>query len=147
MAKRDFLVSLPYHTYNYIIHFLREAAIDPKVLSIHITLYRLAENSDVINALINAARNGKQVQVFVELKARFDEKANIDWSKKLQKAGVNVKVALGDYKVHSKVCLVRRRERGKVVHYATLATGNFNEVTAGIYCVENELTSRRGSYS
>ena len=142
MAKRDFLVSLPYHTYNYIIHFLREAAIDPKVLSIHITLYRLAENSDVINALINAARNGKQVQVFVELKARFDEKANIDWSKKLQKAGVNVKVALGDYKVHSKVCLVRRRERGKVVHYATLATGNFNEVTAGIYCDYNLFTVR-----
>lgn len=142
MAKRDFLVSLPYHTYDYIIHFLREAAIDPKVLSIHITLYRLAENSDVINALINAAKNGKKVQVFVELKARFDEKANIDWSKKLQKAGVNVKVALGDYKVHSKVCLVRRREKGKVVHYATLATGNFNEVTARIYCDYTLFTVR-----
>lgn len=142
MTQSDFLVSLPYHTYDYIIHFLREAAIDPKVLSIHITLYRLAENSNVINALINAAKNGKKVQVFVELKARFDEKANIDWSKKLQKAGVNVKVALGDYKVHSKVCLVRRRERGKIVHYATLATGNFNEVTADIYCDYNLFTVR-----
>lgn len=143
MARADFLVSLPYHTYDYIIHFLREAAIDPKVVSIHITLYRLAENSDVINALINAARNGKKVQVFVELKARFDEKANIYWSKKLDKAGVNVKIALGEYKVHSKVCLIKRREKGKIVYYATLATGNFNEVTAGVYCDHNLFTVRK----
>lgn len=143
MTQADFLVCLPYHTYDYVIHFLREAAIDPKVVSIHITLYRLAENSNVVNALINAARNGKKVQVFVELKARFDEKANIYWSKKLDKAGVNVKVALGDYKVHSKVCLVKRREKGKIVHYATLATGNFNEVTAGVYCDYNLFTVRK----
>jgi polyphosphate kinase len=143
MAQADFLVSLPYHTYDYIIHFLREAAIDPRVVSIHITLYRLAENSDVINALINAARNGKKVQVFVELKARFDEKANIYWSKKLEKAGANVKIALGEYKVHSKVCLVKRREKGKIFYYATLATGNFNEVTAGVYCDHNLFTVRQ----
>lgn len=143
MVQSDFLVSLPYHTYDYIIHFLREAAIDPKVLSIHITLYRLAENSNVINALINAARNGKKVQVFVELKARFDERANIYWSKKLDRAGVNVKIALGEYKVHSKVCLVKRREKGKIAYYATLATGNFNEVTAGVYCDYNLFTVRK----
>lgn len=143
MSKRDFLVSSPYQSYDYIIHFLREAAIDPKVLSIHITLYRLAENSNVINALINAAKNGKKVQVFVELKARFDEKANIDWSKKLQKAGADVKVALGEYKVHSKVCLIKRREKGKVVPYATLSTGNFNEQTAGVYCDHTLFTKRK----
>src|SRR5690606_17834951 len=143
MARADFLVSLPYHTYDYIIHFLREAAIDPKVVSIHITLYRLAVNSDVVNALINSARNGKKVQVFFELKARFDEKANIYWSKKLDKAGVNVKIALGEYKVHSKVCLIKRREKGKIVYYATLATGNFNEVTAGVYCDHNLFTVRK----
>ncbi len=143
MARSDFLVSLPYHTYDYIIHFLREAAIDPKVVSIHITLYRLAENSNVINALINAAKNGKKVQVFVELKARFDEKANIDWSKKLEKVGANVKVVLGELKVHSKVCLVKRRENGKIVYYATLATGNFNEVTAEVYCDHNLFTVKK----
>lgn len=143
MAQSDFLVNLPYHTYDYIIHFLREAAIDPKVVSIHITLYRLAENSNVINALINAAKNGKKVQVFVELKARFDEKANIYWSKKLEKVGVNVKVVLGELKVHSKVCLVKRREKGKIVYYATLATGNFNEVTAEIYCDHTLFTVRK----
>lgn len=143
MERSDFLVSLPYHTYDYIIHFLREAAIDPKVISIHITLYRLAENSNVINALINAAKNGKKVQVFVELKARFDEKANIYWSKKLEKVGVNVKVILGELKVHSKVCLVKRREKGKIVNYATLATGNFNEVTAEMYCDHNLFTVRK----
>lgn len=143
MSQTDFLVSLPYHTYDYIIHFLREAAIDPKVVSIHITLYRLAENSNVINALINAAKNGKKVQVFVELKARFDEKANIYWSKKLEKVGVNVKVVLGELKVHSKVCLVKRREKGKIVSYATLATGNFNEVTAAVYCDHNLFTVRK----
>jgi polyphosphate kinase len=143
MSQSDFLVSLPYHTYDYIIHFLREAAIDPKVVSIHITLYRLAENSNVINALINAAKNGKKVQVFVELKARFDEKANIYWSKKLEKVGVNVKVVLGELKVHSKVCLVKRREKGKIVSYATLATGNFNEVTAAVYCDHNLFTVRK----
>lgn len=142
MSKKDFLVSSPYQSYDYIIHFLREAAIDPKVVSIHITLYRLAENSNVINALINAAKNGKKVQVFVELKARFDEKANIDWSKKLQKAGADVKVALGEYKVHSKVCLVKRREKRKIVHYVTLSTGNFNEQTAGVYCDHTLFTKR-----
>ncbi len=143
MAQSDFLVNLPYHTYDYIVHFLREAAIDPKVVSIHITLYRLAENSNVINALMNAARNGKKVQVFVELKARFDEKANIYWSKALEKAGVSVKIALGEFKVHSKVCLIKRREKGKIVGYATLATGNFNEVTAEVYCDHNFFTVRK----
>lgn len=143
MAKSDFLLNLPYQTYAYVIHFLREAAIDPKVISIHITLYRLAENSNVINALINAARNGKKVQVFVELKARFDELANIYWSEKLEAAGVHVRVVLGTLKVHSKVCLVKRREKGKTAYYATLATGNFNEVTAAQYCDHNLFTVRK----
>ncbi|SEN97176.1 polyphosphate kinase [bacterium A37T11] len=147
MVKRDYLVSLPYQSFDYIVHFLREAAIDPKVTEIHITLYRLAENSRVINALINAASNGKKVNCLLELKARFDEEANIYWSNRLEEGGVTVNTGIADYKVHSKICLVTRKEKGKLVHYANLATGNFNEKTAGIYCdhslftVNKEITS------
>lgn len=140
MKKSDYLVSLPYQSYDYIIHFLREAAIDPKVVNISISLYRLAENSNVINALINAVRNGKKVYCFLELKARFDEKANIDWGEKLTDAGVKVYYGQANYKVHAKVCLVGRREQKTVKYYATLATGNFNEKTATRYCDHNLFT-------
>src|SRR5690606_4188718 len=138
--KSDYLVSLPYQSYDYIIHFLREAAIDPKVVSISISLYRLAEYSNVVNALINAVRNGKEVFCFLELKARFDERANIDWSQKLAEAGANVYFGLADFKVHAKICLVGRKEGKSLRYYATLATGNFNENTANIYCDHNLFT-------
>ncbi len=134
VARRDYLVNLPYQSFDYIIHFLREAAIDPKVVAINITLYRLAENSRVINALINAAKNGKKVFCLLELKARFDEQANIYWTARLEEEGVLVHYGLPDYKVHSKICLVTRREKGKLVHYGNLSTGNYNEKTAALYC-------------
>ncbi|TCC91585.1 polyphosphate kinase 1 [Pedobacter frigiditerrae] len=143
LSERDYLVNLPYQSYDYIILFLREAAIDPKVTEINITLYRLAENSKVINTLINAAKNGKKVNCVVELKARFDESANIFWTNRLMEEGVNVNYGLTDYKVHSKICLVKRIEKGRPVYYANLATGNFNEKTARIYCDHSIFTAKK----
>ncbi len=143
LFERDYLINLPYQSYDYIILFLREAAIDPKVTEINITLYRLAENSKVINTLINAAKNGKKVNCVVELKARFDEKANIFWTNRLMEEGVNVNYGLTDYKVHSKICLVKRIEKRRAVYYANLATGNFNEKTAGIYCDHSIFTAKK----
>ncbi len=143
IAHRDYLVNLPYQSYDYIILFLREAAIDPKVVEINITLYRLAENSKVIHTLINAAKNGKKVNCLVELKARFDEKANIFWTARLEEEGVNVMYGLNNFKVHSKICLVKRIEKGKSSYYAILATGNFNEKTAGVYADHSIFTSRK----
>ncbi len=143
IADKDYLVNLPYQPYDYIILFLREAAIDPKVTEINITLYRLAENSKVINALINAAKNGKKVNCLVELKARFDEEANIFWTNRLMEEGVNVNYGLTDYKVHSKICLVKRIEKRRAVYYANLATGNYNEKTANIYCDHSIFTSNK----
>ncbi|RZM23484.1 MAG: polyphosphate kinase 1, partial [Pedobacter sp.] len=143
LAERDYLINLPYQSYDYIILFLREAAIDPKVVEIHITLYRLAENSRVINALINAVKNGKKVNCLVELKARFDEQANIFWSTRLVEEGVHVNYGLTDYKVHSKICLVKRIEKGRAVYYANLATGNFNEKTARIYGDHSIFTAKK----
>ncbi|WP_353126245.1 polyphosphate kinase 1 [Parapedobacter pyrenivorans] len=140
MAQRDYLVSLPYQSFDYIVHFLREAAIDPKVKEINICLYRLAENSSVINALINAAQNGKTVNCLLELKARFDEEANIYWRNRLEEGGVNVNIGVVQYKVHAKVCLVTRREKRGLVYYANLATGNFNEKTAKNYCDHSLFT-------
>lgn len=141
IAKRDYLINLPYQSFDYIIHFLREAAIDPKVVEIDITLYRLAQNSRIINALINAAKNGKLVNCLVELKARFDEQNNINWTKRLEEEGVVVNYGLLDYKVHSKVCLITRKDKGKTTYYANLATGNFNEQTSGLYCDHSLFTT------
>ena len=143
IAAKDYLVNLPYQSYDYIILFLREAAIDPKVVEIQITLYRLAENSKVANALINAAKNGKSVSVLLELKARFDEQANIYWTSRLMEGGVTVNYGLTDYKVHSKICLIKRIEKEKPVYYANLATGNFNEKTAGLYCDHSLFTANK----
>lgn len=141
MARRDYLVNLPYQSFDYIIHFLREAAIDPKVKDIHITLYRLASNSRVINALINASKNGKRVHCLIELKARFDEQNNIYWSRRLEEEGIVVNYGVLDYKVHSKVCMVTRIEKRRTVYYSVLATGNFNEKTSRIYCDHSLLTT------
>jgi len=144
IAKRDHLVSLPYQSFDYIIHFLREAAIDPKVVSIKITLYRLAENSKIINALINAAKNGKKVNCLIEVKARFDEEANIFWSNKLEESGVNVNYGVLAYKIHAKICLISRKEKGRLTYYANLATGNYNERSAQTYCDYSMFTVHKG---
>lgn len=141
IAKKDYLISTPYQSFDYIIHFLREAAIDPKVREISITVYRLAENSKIIHALINAAKNGKKVTCLVELRARFDEQNNIYWSNRLEEEGVTVLYGIDGYKVHSKICLVTRMEKGKPMHYACLSTGNFNEKTASIYADHSILTA------
>ncbi|MCO4294506.1 polyphosphate kinase 1 [Solitalea sp. MAHUQ-68] len=141
ISKRNLLVSLPYQSFDYVIHFLREAAIDPKVISIKITLYRLAQNSRIINALINAAKNGKHVLVLLELKARFDEENNIYWTQRLEEEGIKVLFGISQLKVHSKICLVTRKEGNRLVHYGNLATGNFNEKTANIYADHSYFTA------
>ncbi len=134
IKKQDLLLSYPYHTFKHFLDFLREAAVDPRVQSISITLYRTASHSKVINTLINAAKNGKQVTVLVELKARFDEENNIDSTELLQNEGVRVIHSLEELKVHSKLVLVERSEGGSVpTGYVYIGTGNFNENTAKIY--------------
>jgi polyphosphate kinase len=143
IADKDYLVNTPYQSFDYIIHFLREAAIDPKVKEINIALYRLADNSRVIHALINAAKNGKKVNCLVELRARFDEQNNITYSSRLEEEGVNVLYGISGYKVHSKICLVTRTEKGKPVQYACLSTGNFNEKTGRIYADHTLFTSNK----
>jgi polyphosphate kinase len=116
-----------------LIDLLREASLDPQVRAIKMTLYRVARYSKVINALISAARNGKEVTVFLEVQARFDEEANIYWAGKMQEAGVKVIQSIPGYKVHAKLLLIRRKEGTKNVYYAGIGTGNFNETTAKVY--------------
>ncbi len=141
IAKKDYLISTPYQSYDYVIHFLREAAIDPSVKEISIAVYRLAENSRVMHALINAAKNGKKVTCLVELRARFDEQNNIGWSRRLEDEGVTVLYGIENYKVHSKICLISRMEKGKLAYYSCLSTGNFNEKTATMYADHTLLTA------
>jgi polyphosphate kinase len=141
IAKKDYLINTPYQSYDYVIHFLREAAIDPKVKEISIAVYRLAENSRIIHALTNAAKNGKKVTCLVELRARFDEQNNITWSRRLEEEGVNVLYGIENYKVHSKICLISRMEKDKKAYYACLSTGNYNEKTARLYADHTLLTA------
>lgn len=141
IKKKDVMIFFPYHPFEHFIDLLREASIDPYVTSIHITLYRLARNSSVINALLNAVRNGKKVTTVVELQARFDEEANILWGNKLMEEGVKVIYGVPGLKVHAKLCLITR-VKGDVTHrYAAIGTGNFNEDTARIYTDHLLLTS------
>ena len=133
IAKKDFLIYTPYHSFAYVIKFLREAALDPKVKSIFITIYRLSDNSQVANALIQAARNGKQVTVQIELQARFDEESNIRYAEILKNEGVHLIFGVPSLKVHSKICLIQRQEANKLMRYGFISTGNFNESTARIY--------------
>jgi len=141
MARQDFLLHVPYQKFDHYVNLLRESSIDPKVTSIKITLYRVARNSKVINALMNAALNGKRVTVVIELQARFDEKSNIYWSKKLEEAGVHVIFGMPGLKVHSKLTLIVRKEGPKSVKYATVGTGNFHEGTANVYADLHLLTA------
>lgn len=140
IAKNDILLNYPYQSFNHIIHLLREAAIDPKVTSIKINLYRVAKNSKIIHALISAAKNGKKVTVIVELRARFDEEANIYWAEKLQDEGVKVVFGIPGLKVHSKLILISRKEGNKTVRYGHVGTGNFHEGTATVYSDVSLLT-------
>ena len=140
IAKGDILLNYPYQTFNHVIDLLREAAIDPKVTSIKINLYRVAENSKIIHALISAAKNGKKVTVIVELRARFDEEANIYWANKLQDEGVKVIFGIPGLKVHSKLILINRKEGHRTVSYGHVGTGNFHEGTATVYADTSLLT-------
>lgn len=133
IIEKEKLLHLPYHSYNYILRFFNEAAIDPLVKEIYVTLYRVAADSHIVNALISAAKNGKKVTVFVELKARFDEANNLKWSKKMKAAGIKIINSIPGLKVHAKVALVKRQEEKQWQHYSFMATGNFNEATARFY--------------
>lgn len=141
LRHQDIMLHYPYQSFHYIIDLLREASIDPQVRAIKMTLYRVASDSKVVNALINAARNGKAVTVFMELQARFDEEANIYWAEKMQEEGVKLIQGIPGFKVHSKLLLIRRKEGNKNVYYANVGTGNFNEQTAMIYADDSLLTS------
>jgi len=133
ISKKDYLVYTPYHTFSYIVKFLREAALDPKVKTIKITIYRLAQISHVASSLMNAAKNGKKVTVSIELQARFDEQANIEYAEQMELDGVNLSFGVKGLKVHSKMCVIEREEDENLVRYGFISTGNFNESTAKIY--------------
>lgn len=141
IRSKDVMLCFPYHSFQYIIDLLRESSIDPEVRSIKVTFYRTTRNSAAMNALINAARNGKYVTVFMEIQARFDEEANIYWTQKLQEEGIKVIQTIPGFKVHAKLILIRRRENGDNKLYANISTGNYNETTARIFSDFSLLTS------
>jgi polyphosphate kinase len=143
LKKRDILLHFPYQSFHYILDLLREASIDPLVTEIKMTFYRAAKYSNAINALVNAARNGKKVKVFLEIQARFDEEANITLAGKLHDEGVKIIPTIPGYKVHCKLISIKRREDNKDVFYANISTGNFNESTAQIYVDESLLTAKQ----
>jgi polyphosphate kinase len=133
IKQKDVLLSFPYHSFNSIIDLLREAAVDPDVVSIKITCYRLAARSRIVNALTNAVRNGKQVTAVLELRARFEEEANLDWKEALEEAGVNVVLGVPNMKVHAKLCLIKKIVANKPEYCGFVSTGNMNEKTATVY--------------
>ncbi len=142
--KKDYLVNAPYQSFSYIIKFLREAALDPNVTTIRITLYRLAKNSQIISSLINAAKNGKKVVVQIELQARFDEASNISYAEQMQTEGIELIFGIKGLKVHCKICVIDRLEAdGKLKRYGLISTGNFNEATANIYTDVTLFTSHQ----
>ncbi|MCB2203961.1 polyphosphate kinase 1 [bacterium] len=141
VRERDHLLHFPYMQFDPVVRFLEEAARDEAVEQISITLYRIASHSAIGNALMDAARQGKRVNVFMEIKARFDEEANIFWSERLKEAGANVMYSIPGLKVHAKMYHIVRREGKKKRHYVYLGTGNFNEKTAGLYCDHGYFTA------
>ena len=143
VLERDVLLNFPYHSFDSIIDLLREAAISPDVISIKVTCYRLAEHSKIINALTNAVRNGKQVTVILELRARFDEENNLEWKELLEDSGVKVIIGIPNMKVHAKACLIKKRVNNHTFHYGFISTGNLNEKTSQLYGDHCLLTSDR----
>ena len=143
VLKRDVMLHFPYHSFNSIIDLLREAAMDPDVTLIKVTAYRLARNSKVINALINAVRNGKDVTVVLEVRARFDEEANLEWKERLEDEGVKVFLGVQNLKVHAKLCLIKKRDGSRFIQYGFISTGNLHEKTAEVYSDHCLLTSNR----
>jgi len=143
ILKKDVMLHFPYHSYNSIIDLLREAAMDPQVVSIKITTYRLASNSKVINALVNASRNGKEVVVMLELKARFDEEANLAWKEVLEQEGVRVLLGVPQMKIHAKLCIIKKKVGTRFLQYGFVSTGNPNEKTAKVYADHCLLTAKR----
>ena len=141
LEQQDILLHLPYQSYNPVLSFFNQAAVDADVTDIYITLYRLAADSHIVNALISAAKNGKNVVVFIELKARFDEANNIKWSRVMKEAGISLQFSLPQIKVHSKIALIKKKTEGRELFYAILSTGNFNEVTARYYTDHVLMTS------
>ncbi|WP_426668042.1 polyphosphate kinase 1 [Mucilaginibacter sp. McL0603] len=143
LKKKDLCIHLPYQSYNPILRFFNEAAIDKNVEEIYVTLYRVASNSRIVNSLISAAKNGKKVMVMIELKARFDEANNIKWAKRMKSAGVQIVYSASALKVHAKTALVKHRIDGRTVYSGLLSTGNFNETTAAFYTDHIMITSNR----
>ncbi|MEJ7680278.1 MAG: polyphosphate kinase 1 [Segetibacter sp.] len=143
ILKNDVMLHFPYHSFDPVIDLLREAAMDPDVTLIKITAYRLAEDSKIINALVNAVRNGKEVIVMLELKARFDEEANLEWKDILELEGVRVLIGVNDMKIHAKIGLIRKRIDKRIVQYGFVSTGNLNEKTARVYADHLLLTGNR----
>ena len=143
IMEKDVMLHFPYHSFNPVIDLLREAAIDQDVISIKITCYRLASQSRIMNALINAVRNGKQVTVMLELRARFDEEANLDWKERLEDEGVKVVIGIPNLKVHAKICLIKKRVQEQTIQYGFVSTGNLNEKTSRLYGDHCLLTSNR----
>ncbi|HHG3119609.1 TPA: polyphosphate kinase 1 [Vibrio parahaemolyticus] len=141
IKAKDILLYYPYHTFDHIGELVRQASFDPKVLSIKINIYRVAKDSRLMNSLIDAVHNGKNVTVVVELQARFDEEANIEWSKVLTEAGVHVIFGAPGLKIHSKLLMISRREGDDIIRYAHIGTGNFHEKTARIYTDFSLLTA------
>ena len=143
IEKKDEMLHLPYHNYDTVLRFFNEAAIDPFVTEVSVTLYRVAHDSYITNALISAAKNGKSVTAFVELKARFDEENNLRWAKKMKAAGVKIVYSIPKMKVHVKLAIVKRKIGHKARYYSLLSTGNFNENTAKFYTDHILLTSNK----
>ncbi len=143
ILKEDVMLHFPYNSFDSVIDLLREAAIDPQVISIKITCYRLASRSKIVNALTNAVRNGKQVTVMLELRARFDEEANLEWKEDLEESGVKVLLGAPNEKVHAKVCVIKRKTNNITTHYGFVSTGNLNENTATVYGDHLLLTADR----
>ena len=141
ILEKDIMLHLPYHSFAPLIDIIREAAIDPDVSTIKITCYRLAPQSKIINALVNAVRNGKEVVVMLELRARFDEEANLEWKARLEEEGAKVLLGMPNMKIHAKICLIRKKVKDKNVLYGFVSTGNLNEKTSRVYADHCLLTS------
>jgi polyphosphate kinase len=143
VLAKDIMLNFPYHSFSTVIDFLREAAIDPSVTEIKITAYRLASNSKIVNALINAVRNGKKVSVMLELRARFEEEANLEWKDRLEEEGVKVLMSIPNMKVHAKICLIKKRIDNTTLLYGFVSTGNLNEKTSTVYGDHCLLTANK----